>query len=328
MLRLKTTELGGHPLTLNDFGYLQGSIMEGLKAFINSMVGNKPCILWGIVPEPPMNIGGSNFQWELSDGLYWDGEELLFHTINYQVTTASGNPTGTWRLEKAVNNSVLPPLVYRNGQTKHVYLDGYCASNMNGSTGMVLDTIVRLDDELKARLGIVTLNSLMTTLSTNVSNLITGHNQQEFKINALDQQLSNHIIPGGGGHPWGDISNKPYLHGSAYLGDIGVTSPAFPHVMGTNCRRVAGSSSDSLYEIKLPNAVNISGAYHVYGSIVGVKGGWGAGNYQGVLWDDCNDITFSIVRKQVNQFHLAVRELNTIVQDLWFEFMVVDISKL
>lgn len=322
MKRLDASQLGGHPLTLNDFAFLQNANIEAFKRTINAIVGNKPCILSGIIPEPPTNIGGSNFQWELSEGLYWDGEELLWHEVNYQITGPVSS--GIWRLEKSVNNTVLPPLVYRNGLSKNVYLDSICVSNLNGSTGTVLNNIVRLDDELKARLGINAINLLLTTARGNIDNLVNAHNNQEIRLNAAEASLSNHLTPGVGGHRWFDISDKPYLYGSAYLGDIGVTSPSFPHVMGANCRRVAGTGSDSLYEIKIPNSIIIPGSYHVYGSIVGVKSGAG---YGGVLWDDCNDITHCIVLKQNNQFHLAVRDLGSSVQDLWFEFMVVDMAK-
>lgn len=321
---LKTTETGGHPLTLNDLGWIQGSILQGLSYLVNSIVGNKPCILYGIEIIGPYNVGGSNFQSELTEGVYWDGNELLFHEYNYGINNNAN--LHTWKLSR-LEQTLSPNVTYKNGQTKGVYKRGVCQSELDGATGTDVSTIARLDSELKNRLGIISINSLLTTLQTNVVNIIANINNAWIKINSMDQQLTGHLTPGGGGHPWIDISNKPYIYGSAYLGDIGVVSPAFPHIMGANCRRVAGTVNDSLYEIKLPNNATIGGQYHVYGTMIGVKAGFGPGNYQGVLWDDCNDISWCIVKKDNNKFHLAVRELSAQVQDLWFEFTVVDMSK-
>lgn len=327
MIFLKTTETGGHPLTLNDLGWLQSSVFQGLQYLANGLVGNKPCIIYGMEIIGPFNIGGSNWQSELTEGVYWDGNELLFHEVNYGVNNNSF--AHTWKISR-LEQTISPTVTYKNGQSKAVYKRGVCYSELDGATGTDVSTIARLDSELKARLGINSINSLLTTLQTNVNNIITNINNIWVRVNGIDQQLTDHLTPGGGGHPWSDISNKPYSHGSAYLGDIGVTSPAFPHSMGANCKRVAGTGNDSLYEIILPNNATISGAYHVYGSIVGIKSGSGGGSYGGVLWDDCNDISWCIVKKDNNKFHIAVRDLSAPgapTQDLWFEFMVVDISK-
>jgi hypothetical protein len=321
---LKTTETGGHPLTLNDLGWIQGSVLQGLQFLINGIVGNKPCIIYGLEVIGPYNVGGSNFQSEITEGVYWDGNELLFHQYNFGVNNNSSNHT--WKISR-LEETLSPNVTFKNGQSKGVYKRGVCSSELDGATGTDVTTIARLDNELKSRLGINALTSQYNGLQNLVNNIVTNINNAWVSINGIDQQLTTHLTPGGGGHPWSDISNKPYSHGSAYLGDIGITSPAFPHTMGANCKRVAGTSTDSLYEVKLPNSATINGAYHVYGTIVGVKSGWSAGNYAGVLWNDCNDVSWAIVKKDPTQFHIAVRDLSADAQDLWFEFAVVDMSK-
>lgn len=320
MRKLKTDELGLHPLTLQDLGYLQSSVLDGLSLLANSLTGSQPCILSGIQLVEVYNIGGSNFQYEVTEGIYWSGSELLFHEYSYHV----GPISSTVRLQ-ILETNLLTPVTYKSGVSKNVYKYGYVETNL--TIGLDLDNIPRLETILEQRLGVNVLKSDVNTAKANIIGLLNNVNNIIATMNAIDQQLQNHLLPGGGGHPWSDISSKPYSHGSAYLGDIGLTSPAFPHVMGANCRRVAGTSNDSLYEIKLPNNSTINGAYHVYGSIVGVKAGWTGNHYQGVLWDDCNDLSWSIVKKDPTQFHIAVREHGGIVQDLWFEFMIVDLSK-
>lgn len=331
MKRIKTDELGLHPLTLQDVEYLQSSYFDGFKQTIVALVGNSPCILWGMQKSLSTSFG--NTLATISEGVYWDGTEILRHS-----QTVLTYPSSTFNpqvyLIPIIDNAVLPPVVYKNGQAKNVYTEKYIESTNIVSSTINLDAQLRLDNILKGRMGIpailTNISTLQSTLTIINSGPANGNINQwvrdiEQSLATLVQDFNDHVSIGG--HPYQAITNKPFIHGSAFFGDIGVTSPAFPHTMGSNCRRVAGTATDSLYEITLPNGTNIPGAYHVYGSIVGVKQGSSGGNYSGYLWDNDNDVSFVIVKKDPTKFHVAVREYAGNAQELWFEFMVVDTSK-
>lgn len=339
MKRLKTDELGLHPLTLQDFGFIQDSYFEGFKQTIKALVGNTPCVLWGMVEAASM-VGlppFTNTLFHLSEGAYWDGNEILYHQDSYvSIPGSSIFVSLPWRVNIDTNQNVLPPITYKNGQLKYVYRERYAWSGNTPGSGILLSSVPRLDTLLKQRLGINTIN-------TNIANLVNDLANANGNIQGLIQDLANtnqnlndHINQGG--HTYKKISDRPFLYGSAYLSDPGAglgtskfNSAGYPLIGGvaqTNVRVVAqAGSSDTLYEIKLPNNAIINNAYHVYGSIVGVSQGWGSGNYNGYYWNNDNDVAFSIVKKDNNKFHLAVREYASQVQDLWFEFQVVDLSK-
>lgn len=326
MKRLKTDEFGQHPLTLQDFGYIEDSFFEGFKLLVKALAGNTPCILWGIEELLPVQVGlppFSMWQMQLSEGAYWDGNEIIYHQVSFAYSSSPFSPL--WRLNVDENQNVLPAIPYRNGVMKSVYRERYAWSSNMFSTGAILSSIPRLENLLKAKLGVNTLENQMSTAQNDIQNLIGNIQGLIQDLANTNQNINDHINQGG--HTYKKITDRPFLYGSAYIKDPGFTYSPLPYTLGSNCKVVAQGGSDTLYEIKLPNNAIINGAYHVYGSMVGVKQGWGSGNYGGYYWNDDNDIGFSITKKDNNKFHLAVREYASQVQDIWFEFFVVDLSK-
>jgi hypothetical protein len=112
-------------------------------------------------------------------------------------------------------------------------------------------------------------------------------------IVSLNNSLNNHITTGG--HNWAQINNKPILLTSTiYLGDI--------------------SGSDGYYMVNFPQP--ISGIYYVVGTLRTNFTSDADANYN-------NDCSFVIYSRTATYFKLAVREYGSVVQDLWFDYMVI-----
>lgn len=228
MKRLKTDELGLHPLTLQDLAFMQGSYFEGFKELIKSIAGTTPCILWGL-EESYRTTGVFPFiqNWaDLSAGSIWDGNEIVPHLAS-SINTGSTPISPVWRMHYDENPTVLPPVTYRNGVSKSVYREKYAYSDnvvIAGNT-IVLSSLFRLDAILKSRLGIDAANNQISNIK-GASNLVasikdivgvfpTVPNGFAFQSLAdLVENIEDHKA--NGTHDWAAIDNNPFLASATF----------------------------------------------------------------------------------------------------------------
>ena len=116
------------------------------------------------------------------------------------------------------------------------------------------------------------------------------------ELNSLTTSFNNYTPTWASitGKPTGLISHK----GSVHLGDVG----ASPNAIGGN---------ESVWTISIPNQG--SSDYVVAGSLVGAN----------VNPDYDNDVMYIITSKASNQFKICIREVNSVVQNLTFDFAII-----
>jgi hypothetical protein len=213
MKRLVTSELGLHPLTLQDFDFMQKTYLEGIRESVRALVGDTPCILHGIYASMSGAIGLPPFQiYEhiFTGGAYWDGSEIL---LFYGQTLFTNQPFLTqFYTNVGFNDQVFPPVVYKNGISKNIYTERYLylshTPNPTDPYSISIFDIPRADAVIANRIGL--------------TNALVEINTIKNQISTLQNQLSNHVNTGG--HDWSRIANKPII-------DVGI----FPYTdLNTN----------------------------------------------------------------------------------------------
>lgn len=216
MKKLVSTELGGHPLTLKDVGFVQDAMYDAVKLQVISLVGTSPCILWGM--KKTFSSNTTNTIFNVSAGAYWDGNEILKHqaaTLLYPLNVF--NPQVYLVIN--TNNSVLPPAVYKNGQTKYIYQEKIVVSINLAISTINLDAQPRLDDILKSRMGISGETGINAKLEKAMADIlylndlsgISGGTDLNNFIQGWYRDWIDHIDGYGSYHHWNHIEGKPIL---------------------------------------------------------------------------------------------------------------------
>lgn len=210
MKKIVTTELGLHPLTLQDFDFMQKAYLEGFSELIKSIIGGAyPCILQGM--DLSINtIGLHPFTmttYTISKGLFFDGQDMII--LPQDSTVFVSSPfinNNTLYIDSFVNNSVLPPVAYKNGQLKYVYTQKYATVSTIQSSSLSVDyfRLSRLQDILASRIGYnpESFEPLVSNWNQKVMASISNTNVTQFSL-INGWTWGNNFIPNASYMTWG-----------------------------------------------------------------------------------------------------------------------------
>jgi hypothetical protein len=210
-------------------------------------------------------------------------------------TKAMGRALGQFLILEGCNvvgNTVEPGFIAINGDI-YKFTGGTLQPGLETVITMVAQQNLTFEDgvqypvlyEFTATIGSGTGTPFSSFLRVDIASMVTRLTTLETALSNLVTAFNNHT------HSYIDITDKPILfQGTVYIGDV---------------------ATDKIVNVSIPG--QILGSYTVLGSL----------RYSGSNPTQNNDVMFTITNQTSTDFQIALREISSDIQNLFFDYVIV-----